>query len=386
MDFSKELLYSCTFNFKSKNFDSKEDGSKCKGKITIYYNEGVIYKKEIWFDSLIVDLKTTASWKNSNNSNWRKRCDFFNDVLSKEPQIRKNINENDYKELDKNQLERANKWFKNRYSGTLKNVISLIKGNNPAGSFKNPKVAEIIMETDDENLKEYKYNMLMFLDLITIKQDNEFNTNNFEIESTEINEFIQSILKIKQLKEMLKITSHIDKNIEEYKKRVTYYDKRINKVKTYIKEVIYKINEVEKIIDSYRRNIKNEIVVFELGENVDSDRCHIYPVAGIKDEIIKRLYEYNKSYEEDEKIAKLLNEIKDENNLLNMSSEVHKCFDKNRFTYNKNGECKILKENKINGELKIRINQYYSIIPKEKLKRKMSEYIVKRNNYYENEI
>lgn len=153
-------------HFETRSFNNeKSTSAKAKGYIDLYldFSTKILYVPhwEIKFESLYLDLYTTPAWFKSRKKNFNLRKSLF-DKLGLRQTNRPDKTENRLYELDQNELEIANKWFNEEYNSTLKNIISIIKGNNAGGSFKKPSAAEMIGVNLYNKYEEYKYNLTMF--------------------------------------------------------------------------------------------------------------------------------------------------------------------------------------------------------------------------------
>lgn len=132
-----------------------------------------------------MDIYTTQSWIRKHNSNFLVRKELFeyifDDKIIQEP--RPNLSANKLILLNDMEIKKLNEWFSLNYKSTLKNIIAIIKGNNPGGSFTSPNNAEIVITNVDSF---YKGNLIMFIDkIINLSTKNAYknflnsNLNNF---------------------------------------------------------------------------------------------------------------------------------------------------------------------------------------------------------------
>lgn len=405
-DFEKYIL-----NFETKSFSNKNSTSaKAKGKLIIYmYKDGwVIRDWNIEFSYLEIDIYTTPKWfeKENKNSNFRKRKSLFDYIFNnaiksnKVEQIKRvSRSENKLIKLNEEEINKTNIWFNNNYKnekGTLKNIISILKGNNAGGSFKNVNSAEIYISDLKKENNKYKWNLIMFMDLImnNINKQNLTDLfsndilNNFDVQNSD--QFIDKILSwnsIINLGEILDLTSNQNifnrkekyMNVEKFIKDIKY-NKIIN---NFINNKVQKERNVASQINVLIFNkIKNESGIID--ENINYENAHIYNISSIKKELFQytlKARKNNESLKHEEiantnKFQKILKQASDINNLLNLEKNFHTNFDKNFYTYEENGNIKILKSGfQLNNLLK----NNYSIIPANKLTNSMKHYIRKRN-------
>ena len=140
-----ENIIRFTYDFSTVNWEN--NSGKCSG--TIYFDvfdqTGEILNWCIKFKKIKIDTYTTPSWFEKNNSNFRYRESLFkklwNDTITQEK--RPSQKSNNIFQLDDMQIELVNEWFKFNYKSTFKNIIAIIAGNNPTGSFTDPNTAQI---------------------------------------------------------------------------------------------------------------------------------------------------------------------------------------------------------------------------------------------------
>lgn len=118
-----------------------------------------------------------------------------------------------------------------------------------------------------------------------------------------------------------------------------------------------------------------KINVFKREKGYSYENAHILDVAIIRNKLIE-LIDENKQLD-DAEFLNLFDYITDENNMLNLQTQVHKWFDKGFFSFNKNGEITKTKND-------FDINEYnelgfYKTIPKDKLTDERINYINLRN-------
>ncbi|MGX9359068.1 MAG4270 family putative restriction endonuclease [Mycoplasma sp. 2575] len=411
-----------SFNFVSKNYcDSTSTSSKFKGKINLLFskNENFVLHWEIEFIELWIDLFTTPSWLEQENSNFHYRKDLFDYLNIKcdkeyKQEKRPNRSSNKLIKLENKELMIANEWFNSEhYQSTIKNITSIIKGNNVAGSAKNPKNAEMVWDIElnisetKGQYNQYKYNLIMLLDDLflferdysKIKKD-DVEKFKFYVTDSNIDEWVAKIFNIE-----------IEDDIGPLKKEIKRYIEFINSsiqnkndiIKNFNKLIKQQMNVTKVLSENARKEIKNErnkvskikVSVFE-GSNA-SENAHIYQIKDINNDIEKEIEKMvaffkskNNKYagiksnvfkvyhsEIEQQYKDIVNKYKvfvtDKENLLNLTSTVHRLFDKNYFTYSESGEQIILRNNILKNDLDVLY--LYKNIPIHCLSSKRKEYL-----------
>lgn len=190
---------------------------------------------------------------------------------------------------------------------------------------------------------------------------------------------------------MLDLTANSDSLQND---RKAHFEKRSNYIKSLINETATKsraMSLVNSIIKSRRAKAsKMSINVFEK-DCYTYENAHIYDVQAIKQRLSKIIAnsfnDINKTAEmiiKSKQCQNALDSINDENNLINLPKQVHDWFDKNKFTYDQDGNIFLL-----DNELKI--NELYEFdkctkIPNIYLNEKRKEYIALRNQFRKNNI
>ncbi|WLP85146.1 hypothetical protein Q8852_02360 [Mycoplasma seminis] len=270
-------------------------------------------------------------------------------------------------------------------------MIYQLKGSNVQGSLSNPEGSELILDKEASGWFKVIYNLPLILDSLNL--EDYFvsqNLNNFlshfsktvdDIKS--FNEF-DSLLN-KEFKDLYyvlnqyenkdvnsKTKKDLKKAIEDAKKNLNNEFSIINKVK----------NEAKKLRNKYVKNINtSNKKIFNI--NYKTQKAHIYNVEWIKEDAVEFWKNNNEKIAHKtigKKIQKILNEIADEFNYLNLESNIHASFDNYEFTYDENGVIHKLKDDFIKNIREEIINSYRQI-PKENLTKKMKYYINKRNKH-----
>ncbi|ADE19867.1 MAG4270 family putative restriction endonuclease [Mycoplasma crocodyli] len=381
-----------TLDFKTKNFDNPGSRTKCNGIIKLCIEKsGRILDYIIEFKTISIDIMTTQSWFENKCNNFRLRSDMFKYIFDEniEQIPRPNINKNKIITLNDRQINSLNNWFYNNYFGTLKNIISLLKGNNAGGSFSKPQNSEIKITSELSR----KDNAVMFIDILKYKS----NTNNeislkkridsfldYQfIRNSNLTQFYENI-NHRVFKELYKLLHETGLN------KIQRYNNCIKEIQLIINNVDQKIKQGLKEIEKSRSaRLSRSNLVFNATNNFEN--AHIYNVKDIKEDYKTeswKLLEGKKNNEissfinkiiDKKFLDKFINYTCDIENLLDLSSNVHLLFDKNYFTYDLEGN--LIKIKNFN-ELKAnQINELseYKKIPKECLTKKRKEYLKNRN-------
>lgn len=379
-----------SYKFSTKNWDGKS--GKCSGFIQfdVINETGQIINWIPIFDRIKLDIYTTPSWFKKNNSNFKYRKSLFSTIFGKdiEQEKRPSINSNKIIELNESQIIIANNWFREKYSSTLKNIIAIISGNNPTGSFTKPESAQMYINSEEIENK-YQNNFIMFFDKICkitkIKVQFLYNSKTPRTDYIDLlkakDELLVSLLD--------KLCSkHLDYKKEYVKTNLQLIEKKFNKI-LWIK------NSLENLINNSRNKASKLHVKCFNTNSTKTENAHIKNVYQIKNEITNKINKLicininNNLNIMNENIEKLLQsayeQIASENNLLRMPEEIHGLFDCNYFTFSEeNGhiiwneeKCNDL-DNPLSNEDRDRILKKYSLIEKEEfLKRKW--FIAERN-------
>ncbi|WP_404824618.1 MAG4270 family putative restriction endonuclease [Mycoplasma enhydrae] len=392
--------------------NKRSNSAKAKGYIDIFMQEDdwLIEGIYINFEYLEIDEYTTPSWFIKQNANFKTRNHLFKLIGLKQEQ-RPNINANKTIVLDEKQIKIVNDFFNNYYflqNKTIKNIISILKGNNAGGSFANPKNAEMIIDLEKYTMKtkaydSYIYNLFMVLDLILKNQKNNKNSkeieemakfsNNYKNYDSFMDKFFDekndSFNKASEkFGELLKLANKNNKNSKE-KFEWTLYQKRIIKEIDGTKRI--RENIIDPKIESFRNKASSfEINVFDLEDikakrkrKMEIENAHIYDVKYIKKDLENYafiLHNNIKNIDNDiiadsPKFQEILGYVASKENLLNLPIDIHKCFDRNEFTYSKSGDIQILDKN---FELED-WEKCLEKIPQSKLSQNMIQFIIWRN-------
>lgn len=195
-----------------------------------------------------------------------------------------------------------------------------------------------------------------------------------------INDFLDYIVNSNKYpihSNLLKLTTvKLNLSYEERKKFFVSKSAKIMDMEETIRDSNKKLSEIDKKIKRARSKAsKMKINVFKREKGYSYENAHILDVAIIRNKLIE-LIDENKQLD-DAEFLNLFDYITDENNMLNLQTQVHKWFDKGFFSFNKNGEITKTKND-------FDINEYnelgfYKTIPKDKLTDERINYINLRN-------
>ncbi|VEU75545.1 Uncharacterised protein [Mycoplasmopsis maculosa] len=367
------------FNIFSKT-NSKQ---KFLADLICYFNEDALlvkYKLNIK-EGTLFDFYTTPSWFKNKNTNFVLRDKITNllwpENKNKRQAPRPDENSKMLYKFNKEELELLNNFLNSNYEGTLKGLISLFKGNNPSGSYKNPNNSEI-----KSNNERFKNNLIMLLDILKINKKNsivDINSDKYEIIELKEDQFnfFLSKTKIWQIifsfiYEIENIKSKDLKNPAE-KNKINLLEKEMKKMKNdfvnYSLEVLKDIRSKRNIA----RNIVDKLYLFSIEKYLSFEIAHIYPVSEIKNEIYSfieknKINNTLKDIFKMQEYKKILNKICDKNNLLKLEPNLHTEYDKYKFYWDsETGEVKYLTDdisNEVKNKLKsmnINLNKFPNI-------------------------
>ncbi|EXU60037.1 MAG4270 family putative restriction endonuclease [Mycoplasma mycoides] len=350
-------IYRMSFTTKS-NESEKSKSAYASGYIDIVadFSTDIPYISSwyIYFNELAIDLCTTPSWFITKPKNFRQREKLFK-TIRKTQLRRKNQNFNNLYKLSLPEITWVNDWFNKNYDSSIKNIISILKGNNAGGTFKDENHAEMFITNLNSKYNKYKNNLIMFLDLITMTDyiyRNEFyEKQNYEYRIEDINLFIDKINNYDYI-EVLNLTIN-DKKMSLDKRR-SEFSARSKVLKYAIKNRIKYLSKALKTIDKERSKVsKFNINVFEKLNFYTYENAHILDVSRVKANISSIIKQVNfssnkkdikKAIEKNCDYIFNIKSIADKNNLLNLPVQAHRWFDDNYFTYNEQGECYSLKK------------------------------------------
>ena len=319
------MRYRVTIPFIRKQFN-KTKSAKYKGDLVFISNKhGVIYDWKINFKEIHVDIFTTKSWFLKKSSKFKIREKLFNELGLK--QIKRPLKSlNKIIKLNDSQVKTVNNFFNNRnkYNSTIKNIVGILKGNNPGGEAKKPSSAELIINSN-LNTK----NFIILIDDLMMKEKLsekiQFSVLCINVETIKLEDFIQ-----------LNETIESAFNFMQQEKDENDFKEYLFSIKKYYKKYNDNFKKAEEIIKSerskYSKNIDKSIInfPFQFKNKSQFQKCHIYQIHQIKEQMIYQLHECKP-------IKKYIKMISDPQNFLPLTEEVHRKFDANDFTYKSDG-------------------------------------------------
>ena len=385
-----------SYKFSTKNWE--KNSGKCEGILYFSGNSltGEIYDWYVQFSKIKLDLYTTESWFKTINSNYKLREDLIRHIFNntKNQIIRPNKKTNLILELDENQLRLANLWFKNKYKSTLKNVIAIISGNNPTGSFSKPNNAQMYI-SEENFVEKWRENFIMFFDkIVKFSLIDKKNINDFlKVDLKKLEKVHPTYLELLNSKHinLIKFLEIFCLEMEEFNSLTSKQDTidfLANDVKESFDKLINIKKQLIKSIENFRKNLPISIKVFNADK--DYERAHIKNVSDIKNESISSLIQLfssmkniniqniDKTNEYKNIIETSKQQIISSNNLLDLSRDVHGFFDKNYFTYSEiNGE--IIWNPEIHQKINNKIDEKYLQIPNNEMTNERKKFLKARN-------
>ncbi|WP_406615713.1 MAG4270 family putative restriction endonuclease [Mycoplasmopsis hyopharyngis] len=388
-----KLIEIAKYSYEFATKKSKTKSASCKGTLHFFVNQlnGSILKWYVTFSEVNLDLLTTESWFGLENSNFRARESLFKAVFGNDTcqKARTKENRNEIKELENDELIKLNKWFRQNYKSTFKNIIAILSGNNPTGSFSSPKNAQVQI-TNEKNISTNEAgNFIMFFDQIkdlTYSYIDQINEDVQEAKETYI-EFIKSSCDENKepifafLKNMFVLLTKEEQKTREELKSLQ------NKIKNVIGKLILEKQKVFAKINTYRNSAsKRKVQVFTIdNSNIKPENAHIKNVSDIKNEIWNKILQLVKINDKkiglsnlntDKFLEKAKQEIDCDDNLLNLTPNVHQMFDKNVFTYDSENGKIIWSQNAKSTE----IEKNFEKIPDQFLTKERKKFLKQRNN------
>ncbi|MCP4336857.1 MAG: hypothetical protein GY679_03345 [Mycoplasma sp.] len=355
-----------------RDFD-KTNSSRFKGDIEIISNDkGIIFDWKVNFTYVEIDLYSTPSWFKKKNQNFLRRKSFLN-LLMIEQEPRPTTSSNKLKELNSEQLKILNNFLNNRtmYSSTIKNIVAFLKGNNPGGEAKNPKSAEMIIDSK-KTLNSFENFVILFDDLMIKKNHRDSSKNLFDLYSLSAETI--------SLEDFSRLNNNLYKAFEymQKEKEPTDFEVYLQNIKDYYLQFNNFVDKATKIVNKarsrYSKNIDKYVVKlpFGLEEKSQFQKAHIIDVHKLKIKIVDALIE-NKGYE------RIINLIEDPQNFIPLIESIHRQFDQNNISYNQNGEM-IALNNKGQDFIDKYVGENFKYIDEFFWTEKRKEYIKERNH------
>ncbi|VEU76932.1 MAG4270 family putative restriction endonuclease [Mycoplasmopsis columbina] len=368
-----------------------------KANLTCYFSQfgSLLYWNIELLENTTLDLCSTPNWFKNKNHNFEQR-NIFLQLLNYKQIPRKTRSSKENIVLNSNELKILNKWFKEEYFGSIKNIGALLKGNNPAGSYHQPFSSEI-----KTNIKKIENNLIMFIDILNTSLTKEIkkmvNTKQLNLDNylsekpMEFEEFINSL----DDNSAIKATFEFVESEKVLSLKNTIERKKFNELKKLIKSKIDNFSQIEEYVANEctkaRSKLKKIVQIFQWEKFMKTENAHIYPVYLIKREtldFLKNEYLKNQSDFFREKlnflIKKLnlnnkLSEIYDINNFLNLPPNLHKLYDTKKFFWDyKKGELTFI-NNQISNSDKTLLLQHAKVI--DNLNDKMQKYLKKYQDF-----
>ncbi|NQZ65653.1 MAG: hypothetical protein HRT99_00360 [Mycoplasmatales bacterium] len=338
--------------------------AKFKGEIEFISNKyGVIYNWKIKFTNLQIDQYTTESWFKSKNKNFKRREELFNKLKIKQIVRPKKGIRNKIIILNEMQMRIVEEYFndRNQYNSTLKNILPVLKGNNPGGEAKKPNSAEMVIN----NLFNNGKNFVILFDDLTAKYKIDFDVLVISSEEKSFEDY----LKLNKNLESAFVFMQKNKNQDSWIHYLSNIKRYFNKYNSDLRKAHSIANKSR---NKFSKNINN-ISKFPFGYKSSDQfqKCHIYEFHDLRDKIIEALRS-NKSTKKYELM------IEDEDNFIPLPESIHRKFDANYFTYNQDG---IIQPICFKGEKFINnyVEEKFKKIPKDFLNQKRKKYIEMRN-------
>ena len=342
---------------------NKTNSSKFKGTLNFVSNKyGVIFDWKITFDEVWIDLFTTKSWFKEKTTSFKRREALFNKLGLKQVE-RPSKSSNKLYKLNIEQIEQVNNYFNNRkeYNSTIKNILPILKGNNPGGEAKNPASGEMIIDTNS-SIKNF---VILFDDLV-MKKKVSYNVAMIGAEDIsfehfcELNKELHEAFKFMQQAKSFRDFSNYLNNIKEYYRKFNIDDKEAERI-------------AKKARSRFSKNVEENIKELPFGftKSAQFQKCHIYEFHELRDKILEAIREQRSTKQFEEMIA-------DPENFLPLPEEVHRKFDSDWFTYKTNGEIYALNEDGYNYVQK-ELRDVFKVIPEKFLTERRKQYLEYRN-------
>ncbi|AUM62773.1 MAG4270 family putative restriction endonuclease [Spiroplasma monobiae] len=367
----KDKTYLVNVPIIRKNFFST-NSAKFKGNLQIISNDfGIIKDWKIEFKEVWIDIFTTPRWFSDKPSLFKYRERLFEELNLIQEHRPSKRSSNLYK-LSDNELIIFNNFLnsKEKYGSTLKNIVGVIKGNNPGGEAAKPSSAEMIIDGfEDIGIRNF---IILFDDLCLYKLD-YFDLYKINAEEITLEKFVNLNDALKGVFEFMQKEKQYTDFLVYLVQMKKYYNK-YNGIAKKGEELAKRARKRFSMnVDTYYK--KNKISLpfgFDINDNSKYQKCHILEYHIIKDNIIKLLFSDNKANIED-----YLDMISDPENFIPLPEEIHRKFDSNIFYYDTNGVAIPLGEEGkyfLNREENLKFNH----INKEFLTKRKTWYIEKR--------
>ena len=346
-----------------KNYN-KTKAARFKGTLEVVSNEyGIIYDWRINFTSIDLDLYTTERWFKDEPTIYKYRSELF-DLLNLKQEVRPSRLSNKIQSLNDGQIKIANDYFNNTYNSTLKNIVGVLKGNNPGGEAKRPKSAEMII-----NSSLASNFIILFDDLMTDKRLG-FNSRAIGAKEIELKDFVKLTNQLSDAFDYMQ-RSKEEMDFKIYLKSIKDY---VNKYKgDYIQAEIIAKQARSRYGRNIEQAIKNKEIKLPFGfkSSAEFQKAHILDFWVLKDKLVNAYFN-GKDYKEIEK------QIEDPNNFIPLPEAIHRAFDSDKLTYDLSGNIKAVDELGYDF-IKMVVREEFKSIPEWYLTPKRKEYLLERN-------
>ncbi|MGL4768837.1 MAG: MAG4270 family putative restriction endonuclease [Mycoplasmoidaceae bacterium] len=281
---------------------------------------GYLIDFKIDFINGTMDTLTTKSWfntKKSNNKIFILRKEIFDLINFPEQQERLGKSEHNLRTLNEEQLKKLSKYFSKEYNSTIYNIVTMFKGSNPSGSYKNSDASQLW-----ENDTGKEYNLNIFCTKFMEKKNSRISKlwNDSLNNENKLEYYLELFPIIHDIFIKLQNNNNNNTIMKELKKISDSLMKKINKAKLDIKNELRHYsrnigNEYKDITNAYYKIFSNQ----PYGSS-KLERAHILP----KWYIIKKMQE-NFDYENQYKYW--LKKVSDPHNFLPLETHIHKHFD-----------------------------------------------------------
>ncbi|NQZ29228.1 MAG: hypothetical protein HRT98_02475 [Mycoplasmatales bacterium] len=323
-----------------RNFNTTK-AARFKGVLDIVSNDkGIVFDWRVNFTHVDFDAMTTERWFDEKEKMYLDRKSFLNEIDNSFSQIKRpfRTRKTELHELNEKELKTLNKFLNDRtkYSGSIKNLVTFIKGSNPRGEASNPGAAELIIDTKG-SASSFENFVILLDDLKLRKNHRESEKNLFDMHSMNAEEI--SLEEFANLNNELHAAfkyMQSEKNSNEFKvylKNIKQYYRKYN-------NFVDKANDiVAKARSRYSKNIDEYVLdlPFGLEEKSQFQKAHIIDVHKIKLKIVEALM-LEKGYE------RMVKMIEDPQNFIPLIESIHRQFDSNNISYDLNGEMIALNE------------------------------------------
>ncbi|WP_322961805.1 HNH endonuclease [Mycoplasmopsis cynos] len=358
--------------FSFKIFSKENSKQKVNADLECYFDQdGILVKYKIkLLQNTMFDLYATPSWFDKNNKNFKIRESLIKLLFwdgKKTQEKRPSFSSKLLHTFTDDELIKVNYYLNNNYDGTLKNIVAILKGNNPSGSYQNPNSSEL-----KSNCSYFKNNLIMLLDLLKIPNDRIDDEQLQNAVEANIEDFYNFLAN----SSFWKIIYEFVYELESWKpsQNSASEQKKLQKLKKKVEQhkikYIELINEAENDVEKLRKVVskfRNEIKYFSINTKTQTEIAHIYPVSKIKQEIREEIINLIKSnniinfnkLKNTTKYKNIINQIIDVNNLFILEPTIHTEFDNKKFYWDPDsGSVIYLNKNSMEDEIINKLQNY----------------------------